>query len=178
MKLKNRKMQCKRRKESAFTIEQENKLPLKYYHDKQGNYIIYRYVTTEEPIIGVHTKAFYVKDILLSKKNTTEELEKVFDSLAQYCIKQQIKKFELKSEKDFSGIKIIGNYVNMDKNDLTKKSINFNKIDKDNTHYRLIIGTEYDFPLTLHYFLSQPWTAIKFFFSTIIGKFTKPTFMA
>ncbi len=144
---------------------------LKYFKDNENNYIIYRTFTDNEPNKYIHSDCFMIRDAILPTNNSTA-IESTFDKMAKECIKQQLVKFSNCKETDFSYIRVIGNYINLDKTNpiFTNNILTKMDIDKNNTKYRFGIRIESHYPITIKNFFKNPEIVIKTIVHTFISQ--------
>ncbi len=144
---------------------------LKYFTDKDDNYIIYRKFTDSTPHQYIQSSFFYVHDTILPT-NDTNAIESTFDDLAKKCIEKHMEKFSNCSEDDFSYIKIVGNFIDIDKTNpiFTKHILNKSDIDKFNTQYTFGMKIESDYPVTLKSFFKNPMLIIKTLVRTVMAQ--------
>lgn len=144
------------------------KINLKYFKDSNDNYIIYRKANQIDSFNSLKSQNISIRDVILPKDSPTD-FEKIFDELAQNSIKSQLEKMNLGSDSDFSTIRILGNYINLDISNpvYSKQILNIEQIDPNHSLYRFCIMAEFDYPVNLTNFLKNPKPFIKGFFGTL-----------
>lgn len=143
---------------------------LKYFRDSQDNYILYRNASSTTPDSAIISQDMVVRQVILPK-DSTESMEKILDELAMECVERAKQKFKLNSVDSFSSIRVIGNFMDLDETNpvYAQKILEKEKIDSQNTYYRIGIMSECYYPLNLKNFLHSPTIFIKSFFSTLKG---------
>lgn len=139
---------------------------LKYFTDNKNNYILYQ-IAKQEPSCGyIVSKQLITRDCILPTNNT-EQIESTLDTLTKDCIKTQMEKFSINSQDDFSLIKVLGNFIDLDSGNMVfqKGILDKDLIDKDNTAYRFGISIECHYPVTFKNFLKNPWLVFKSLFN-------------
>lgn len=140
---------------------------LKYFTDKENNYILYNTCKPETTNNYIVAKEFVTRDCILPTNNI-EQIQNTFDNMTEKLIKKQLVKFSNCSENDFSHIRVLGNFINLDEgNPVYQEGIlDKEKIDKDNTLYKFGVRIECHYPITLHNFFRTPWLIIKSIFNS------------
>lgn len=140
---------------------------LKYFTDKENNYILYNTCEQETTNNYIISKEFVTRDTILPTNNI-EQIQNTFDNMTEKLIKKQLEKFSNCSKNDLSQIRVLGNFINLDECNVVYQEGILDKklIDNDNTLYRFGVRIECHYPITLHNFIRTPWLVIKSIFNS------------